>query len=85
MSAVKTLFADFNARDADGAVRLDSPADRAAIRAAGALPGERVRLSDGEIAVEALLKWSAARGHWGVPNWASIVYLDDPAATTASG
>lgn len=53
---MKHIRADFNAETADGRIVLASEASLASLRAAGAQPGDRVVLSDGDMCVEALLE-----------------------------
>jgi len=65
---MKTLWADFNAQDADGAVRLNTQGSQRSLQATPSCAGEHVYLSDGEIRVVALLR---ARGAIlvAIPEW----------------
>lgn len=82
---MKRCFADFNAMDADGTVRMNLPGCVADIRRTGAAAGETVLLSDGELLVEGRLEWTAGRGFFAVPDRDTLIHLDEqPSATGAS-
>lgn len=73
---MKTIFADFNAMTESDKIRLTSSGSEMDVRQAGAKPGDRVWLSDGEVLVGARLETDPAYGLVGVPAWGTMVHLD---------
>ena len=74
---MKTIFADFNAMTETEKIRLTCSGSEVDIRLAGAQPGDRVWLSDGEVLVGARLETDPAYGLVGIPAWETMVHLDD--------
>jgi tetratricopeptide (TPR) repeat protein len=74
---MKTIFADYNAATESGHLRLTFDASQKAIANAHLHPGDWAWLSDGEVVVGAQLKVDEKYGLVGVPDWETIVHLDD--------
>jgi hypothetical protein len=72
-----TIFADFNAITDAGQVRLKSRASRDDLQDSGARPGDWTWLSDGELVVGARLAGDEREGILAVPDWGTLVQLDD--------
>jgi tetratricopeptide (TPR) repeat protein len=76
---MRVIPADYNATTEAGHLRLGFGDSRAALRAAGKQVGDHVWLSDGEVLVGATLARDDA-GLVGIPDWETIVHLDDDEA-----
>jgi hypothetical protein len=74
---MKTIFADYNAITTSGHLRLNFPPSREDMRAAGIQPGDWAWLSDGEVMVGARVENDPRDGVVGVPDWQTLVHLDD--------
>jgi tetratricopeptide (TPR) repeat protein len=74
---MKTIFADYNAMTEKEHVRLTCQGSREDIQAARLTPGDWAWLSDGEIVVGAKLEADPDDGLVGIPDWETIVHLDD--------
>ena len=74
---MKTIFADFNAMTESEKIRLTCSGSEVDIKQAGAKPGDRVWLSDGEVLVGARLETDPAYGLVGIPAWGTMVHLGD--------
>lgn len=74
---MNTIFADFNAMSEDGAVRLNCLGSLEDIQAAGLQPGDWAWLSDGELIVGAQLREDPLYTIIGIPDWETLVHLDD--------
>ncbi len=71
------MFADFNAMTEVGHVSLATRGSLADLDRFGAQPGDWVWLSDGELIVGAQLVADDRYGMVGIPNWETLVHLDD--------
>jgi hypothetical protein len=74
---MKTIFADFNAMTEAGHVSLSTCGSEQDVQRAGARPGDWAWLSDGELIVGAQLAVDDRHGLVGVPDWETLVHLDD--------
>ena len=75
------IFADFNAMTESGQVRLTCRGSQDDLRAADLHPGDWAWLSDGEIMVGGESRQQTrAPGSFGVPDWETLVHLDEPHA-----
>jgi hypothetical protein len=74
---MRTLYADFNNYDQDGLMPLTCVGSRVSLLLLGSPPveGERVRLTDGELIIEAELLFDPVRGRW-MGRTADRVYMD---------
>ncbi len=77
---MKTISADYNAMTESGYVRLTLPCSREDILKLGLGPGDWAWLSDSEVMVGAQLAIDDRYGLVGVPDWETIVHLDDEGA-----
>ena len=77
---MKTMFADFNAMTEAGHVSLSTCGSRADIERTGARSGDWAWLSDGEVIVGAQLALDDHYGLVGVPDWDTLVHLDEEGA-----
>jgi hypothetical protein len=77
MKAMKTIFADFNAMTEAGHVSLTTQGSQEAVARAGLRVGDWAWLSDGELVVGAQLAIDDRHGLVGVPDWDTLVHLDD--------
>ena len=71
-----TIYADFNALTEDRSIRLTTVGSQADVREHGVRPGDRVRLSDGELQVDALVAEDARYGLVGIPSWETMVDVE---------
>ena len=71
-----TIYADFNALTEDRSICLTTVGSRADLLAHDIQPGDRVRLSDGELLVEALVAEDARYGLVGIPSWETMVDIE---------
>jgi tetratricopeptide (TPR) repeat protein len=74
---MKTIFADYNAATESGHLRLNCKASREDIAKARVHPGDWAWLSDGEVIVGAQLAIDDRYGIVGIPDWETLVHLDD--------
>lgn len=74
---MNTIFADFNAMTEDGAVRLNCFGSLEDIQDAALQPGDWTWLSDGELIVGAQLREDPLYTMIGIPDWETLVHLDD--------
>lgn len=74
---MKTIFADYNAETESGHLRLNFKASQQDIAKAQLRPGDWAWLSDGEVLVGAQLAIDDRYGIVGVPDWETVVHLDD--------
>ncbi len=74
---MKTIFADYNAATESGHLRLNCKASQEDIAKAQLHPGDWAWLSDGEVIVGAQLAIDDRYGLVGVPDWGTLVHLDD--------
>jgi len=74
---MKTIFADFNSMTESGHVALSTRGSRADIERAKLGPGDWAWLSDSEVLVGAQLAIDDRYGLVGVPDWDTLVHLDD--------
>ena len=72
------IFADFNAMTESGQVRLNCRGSQDDLRAADLHPGDWAWLSDGELMVGGRIDTSTGAGVVAVPDWKTLVHLDDP-------
>ena len=72
-----TVFADFNAMTEAEHVRLNCRGSAEDLGRAGVRPGHSVWLSDGELVVGARVDVDPYYGLVGVPDWDTLVHLDD--------
>ena len=72
------IFADFNAMTESGQVRLNCRGSQDDLRAADLHPGDWAWLSDGELMVCGRIDSSPDTGIVAVPDWKTLVHLDDP-------
>ena len=77
---MKTISADFNAMTEAGHVRLTLPCSQEDILRLGLRPGDWAWLSDSEVMVGAQLAIDDRYGLVGVPDWDTLVHLDDEGA-----
>ncbi len=77
---MKTIFADYNAATESGHLRLNCKASREDIAKAQLHPGDWAWLSDGEVIVGAELAIDDRYGLVGIPDWETLVHLDDEAS-----
>ena len=77
---MKTIFADYNAATESGDLCLNFKASQNAISAAHLRPGDWTWLSDGEVIVGAQLAIDDRYGLVGVPDWETLVHLDEEGA-----
>jgi hypothetical protein len=77
---MKTIFADYNARTEAGDICLTTQGSREDVERIGAHPGDWAWLSDGEVIVGAQLAVDQRYGLVGVPDWDTVVHLDDEEA-----
>jgi hypothetical protein len=77
IAAMKTMFADFNAMTEGGHVSLSTRGSQEDIQRSSAQPGDWVWLSDGELVVGAQIAIDDRYGLVGVPDWDTLVHLDD--------
>ena len=80
---MKVIPADYNAVTEEGHLRLGFIDSRAALLREGHRAGDRVWLSDGEVLVGATLADDGRYGLVGIPDWATMVHLDDDEAREA--
>jgi hypothetical protein len=74
---MNTVFADYNAATESGDLRLNFRASQKDIATAHLRPGDWAWLSDGEVIVGAQLAVDDHYGVVGVPDWETLVHLDD--------
>ena len=75
------IFADFNAMTESGQVRLNCRGSQDDLRAADLHPGDWAWLSDGELdRLRQNRQQPATPGSYGVPDWKTLVHLDDTGA-----
>ena len=77
---MKTISADYNAMTEAGHVRLTLPCSQEDILRLGLRPGDWAWLSDTEVMVGAQLAIDDRYGLVGVPDWDTLVHLDDEGA-----
>ena len=77
---MKTISADYNAMTEAGHVRLTLPCSQEDILKLGLRPGDWAWLSDTEVMVGAQLAIDDRYGLVGVPDWDTLVHLDDEGA-----
>ena len=77
---MKTISADYNAMTEAGHVRLTLPCSQDDILRLGLRPGDWAWLSDTEVMVGAQLAIDDRYGLVGVPDWDTLVHLDDEGA-----
>jgi tetratricopeptide (TPR) repeat protein len=82
---VNPVFADFNAITESGQVRLNCRGSQDDLRARGLNPGDWAWLSDGELLVGGRIDTSPGDGMVAVPDWKTLVHLDEPYDATAVG
>jgi tetratricopeptide (TPR) repeat protein len=75
-----TIFADYNAMTESGHLRLSFKASQNDIANAQLRPGDWAWLSDGEVVVGAQLAIDDRYGLVGVPDWDTLVHLDEEGA-----
>ncbi|MHB1561288.1 MAG: hypothetical protein ACYC61_27900, partial [Isosphaeraceae bacterium] len=80
---MKTIGADYNAMTEAGHVRLTLPCSQEDVSRLGLHPGDWAWLSDGEVIVGAQLAIDDRYGLVGVPDWDTMVHLDDEEARDA--
>jgi tetratricopeptide (TPR) repeat protein len=74
---MKTISADYNAATESGHLRLNSKASLGDIERWQLSPGDWAWLSDGEVLVGAQLAIDDRYGLVGMPDWDTVVHLDD--------
>ena len=74
---MKTIFADYNARTEAGDICLTTQGSREGVERIGVQRGDWAWLSDGEVVVGAQLAVDQRYGLVGVPDWDTVVHLDD--------
>jgi tetratricopeptide (TPR) repeat protein len=74
---MKTVFADYNAMTESGHLRLGFRTSQADIAKAHLHPGDWTWLSDGEVMIGAQLAIDDRYGMVGIPDWDTLVHLDD--------
>ncbi len=74
---MRTISADFNAITESGYVRLELPCSRIDIEREHLAIGDWAWLSDGEVVVGAQLAHDDRYGIVGVPDWDTLVHLDE--------
>ncbi len=79
------IFADFNATTESGQVRLNCRGSQDDLRAGGLHPGDWAWLSDGELMVGGRIDSSTGGGIVAVPDWRTLVHLDEPQDVVAVG
>ena len=72
------VFADFNAMTESGQVRLNCAGSEEDLRAGGLHPGDWSWLSDGELVVGGRIDTSPKDGTVAIPDWRTLVHLDEP-------
>ncbi len=77
---MKTISADYNAMTEAGHVRLTLPCSQENILRLGLGPGDWAWLTDTEVMVGAQLAIDDRYGLVGVPDWDTLVHLDDEGA-----
>jgi hypothetical protein len=77
---MKMIFADYNAATEAGHLCLTTRGARADIERLGARPGDWAWLSDSEVVVGAQLAVDDRYGLVGIPDWDTLVHLDDEGA-----
>jgi tetratricopeptide (TPR) repeat protein len=77
---MKTIFADYNAATESGDLCLNFSASQKDIAVAQLRPGDWAWLSDGEVIVGAQLAIDDRYGMVGVPDWDTLVHLDEEGA-----
>ncbi|MEZ4452561.1 MAG: hypothetical protein R3B09_24090 [Nannocystaceae bacterium] len=70
---MRTIQANLNARTLDQCIRI--PASHRELRSQCIRQGDRVRLTDGEVEVEARIEVRPS-GPVAVPTWSTLVYCD---------
>ena len=81
---MKCISADFNAMTEGGHVRLTLPCSRDDIEQEQLVTGDWAWLSDGELVVGAQLAIDNRYGLVGVPDWETLVHLDEEGANDSS-
>ncbi len=79
------IFADFNAMTESGQVRLTCKGSQDDLRAADLHPGDWAWLSDGELIVGGRIDTSSGARVVAVPDWRTLVHLDEPHEVAAVG
>jgi hypothetical protein len=79
-AGMKTIFADFNSMTEGGHVSLATRGSRADIERAKLGPGDWAWLTDSEVLVGAQLAIDDRNGLVGVPDWETLVHLDEEGA-----
>jgi hypothetical protein len=74
---MKTIYADYNAATEAGQICLTTRGSQADVERTGARPGDWVWLSDSEVVVGARLATDERYGLVGLPDWETLVHLDD--------
>jgi tetratricopeptide (TPR) repeat protein len=77
---MKTIFADYNAMTEAGHVCLTTLGSQEDIQRDGLKPGDWAWLSDEEVIVGAQLATDSYYGLVGIPEWDTLVHLDDEGA-----
>ena len=72
------VFADFNAMTETGQVRLNCQGSQDDLRAGGLHPGDWAWLTDGELIVGGKIDTSPEDGVVAIPDWKTLVHLDEP-------
>jgi tetratricopeptide (TPR) repeat protein len=80
MTTMKTIYADYNAATEAGYLCLTTRGAQADIERLGARPGDWAWLSDSEVVVGAQLAIDDYYGLVGIPDWDTLVHLDDEGA-----
>jgi hypothetical protein len=74
---MKMIYADYNAATEAGHLCLTTRGSREDVERAGVGPGDWVWLSDSEVIVGARLQLDHRYGLVGIPDWETIVHLDE--------
>ncbi len=77
---MKTMYADYNATTESGNICLTTRGSQDDIQRLGVRPGDWVWLSDSEVVVGARVDVDPYYGIVGVPDWETLVHLDDEEA-----
>src|SRR4051812_29410034 len=77
---MKTICADYNAMTESEHLRLNCRGSQEDIERAGLRPGDWAWFSDGEVIVGGQLRTDPYWGLLGVPDWRTLVPLDDEGA-----
>jgi hypothetical protein len=77
---MKTIYGDYNAMTEAGHMCLTTRGSRRDMEELGLHPGDWVWLTDTELVVGALISTDSYYGVVGVPDWDTLVHLDDDGA-----